>query len=121
MAADITLTVPNASLTRIGELCEDLRQQLRISTDSGLWSNELCAAEAFRIGMREIDRRVETRAARATVNDQVTTSLDSWDTNFPRTPASVCSDSVIDTEFGEQCDDGNLVDLDGCDSSCQTE
>src|SRR5262249_13115596 len=32
-----------------------------------------------------------------------------------------CGNSVIDTVTGETCDDGNLVDGDGCDSSCQLE
>ena len=121
MAADIVLTVPNPAVAKIVELCEELRQQLRISTDSALWSNELCATEVFRIGMREVDKRTETLAARQTVNDQVSNSLDSWDASYPRTPASQCGDSVIDTEYSEQCDDGNTVAGDGCDSSCQTE
>ena len=118
MAADIILTIPNASSARVVELCEELRQQLRISTDSALWSNELCATEVFRIGMREVDKRTETKAAKATVSQQVNTSLDSWDANYPRTPPSVCGDTVVDTEYGETCDDGNLIALDGCDSSC---
>ena len=121
LAADIILTIPNASAARVVTLCEELRQQLRISTDSALWSNELCATEVFRIGMREVDKRTETKAATATVRNQVNDSLVSWDANYPRTPASICGDTVIDTEYGETCDDGNTVGLDGCDASCQTE
>ena len=121
MAADIVLTIPDPSAPRVVVLCEELRQQLRISTDSALWNNELCATEVFRIGMREVDKRTETAAARATVNTQVNDSLDSWDANYPRTPASQCGDSVIDTEYSETCDDGNTVSGDGCDESCQTE
>ncbi len=33
--------------------------------------------------------------------------------------AAVCGDGII--EAGEQCDDGNLFDLDGCDSKCKYE
>ena len=33
--------------------------------------------------------------------------------------SQVCGNSVVET--GEQCDDGNIVNGDGCDSSCQTE
>ncbi len=33
--------------------------------------------------------------------------------------SGLCGNSVVDA--GEQCDDGNLVDLDGCDSSCLLE
>jgi cysteine-rich repeat protein len=34
-------------------------------------------------------------------------------------PPSVCGNGVV--EHGEQCDDGNLVDGDGCNAHCQTE
>jgi cysteine-rich repeat protein len=34
---------------------------------------------------------------------------------------SVCGDGCIDPSIGEQCDDGNLFNLDGCDSHCQYE
>jgi cysteine-rich repeat protein len=34
---------------------------------------------------------------------------------------SVCGDSVRDPAKSEQCDDGNLVNLDGCDSACKFE
>lgn len=34
------------------------------------------------------------------------------------TPAE-CGDGTLNVTAGEQCDDGNLVDDDGCDSSCQ--
>lgn len=32
-----------------------------------------------------------------------------------------CGDGCLDTAAGEQCDDGNLVNLDGCDSTCHLE
>lgn len=35
----------------------------------------------------------------------------------PRASSLTCGDAVLDP--GEQCDDGNLVDDDGCDASCQ--
>jgi len=34
---------------------------------------------------------------------------------------STCGDTCIDTSKGEQCDDGNHLDLDGCDSTCRYE
>jgi fibro-slime domain-containing protein len=30
-----------------------------------------------------------------------------------------CGDGIVQAAFGEQCDDGNLVDHDGCNSACQ--
>lgn len=32
--------------------------------------------------------------------------------------AATCGDGNVDTAYGEQCDDGNTVDCDGCDSNC---
>jgi cysteine-rich repeat protein len=37
------------------------------------------------------------------------------------TGAGVCGDGVLQTECGEQCDDGNRIDGDGCDSNCRIE
>jgi cysteine-rich repeat protein len=119
LAADIVMTVPDPAVPRIVELCQDLRLRLNIRVAD--WSNEVCATEAFRIGMREVDKRVETADVHAVTRTQVKDSLVVWDANFPRTPAAFCGDNTLDVEFGEQCDDGNRIGGDGCDRSCQTE
>ena len=36
----------------------------------------------------------------------------------PDAPEPACGDGVLDAELGEQCDDGNADDLDGCMSNC---
>jgi cysteine-rich repeat protein len=43
--------------------------------------------------------------------------------NACRTDCSdpVCGDGVVDDAYGEQCDDGNTIDGDGCSVLCQTE
>src|SRR3989344_5330070 len=33
----------------------------------------------------------------------------------------ICGDGVIDTDFGEACDDGNAVSGDGCSAACAVE
>ncbi len=33
----------------------------------------------------------------------------------------VCGNNMVDSEYGEECDDGNLIDGDGCSSSCTLE
>lgn len=65
-------------------------------------------------------------------NDQVPDAID----NCPDTPNTdqrdddgdgvgfvcdlqICGDGVPQFEFGEECDDGNLIDNDGCDSNCR--
>ncbi|MEE2828529.1 MAG: MYXO-CTERM sorting domain-containing protein [Myxococcota bacterium] len=40
---------------------------------------------------------------------------------LPGSAWAVCGDGTLDTAEGEQCDDLNVVDGDGCDSSCQVE
>ncbi len=35
--------------------------------------------------------------------------------------APYCGDGILQTEYGEECDDGNNVSGDGCDSNCKTE
>lgn len=34
---------------------------------------------------------------------------------------AVCGDGILNPGNGEQCDDGNVIDLDGCSSTCQIE
>ncbi len=36
-------------------------------------------------------------------------------------PAPCCGDGQVETSAGEACDDGNIVDADGCSSSCRPE
>jgi cysteine-rich repeat protein len=36
-------------------------------------------------------------------------------------PAGTCGDGVRDNDLGEQCDDGNTTDGDGCSSTCKKE
>jgi cysteine-rich repeat protein len=35
--------------------------------------------------------------------------------------ATICGDGFADVDYGEECDDGNLIDGDGCDSKCSVE
>jgi len=37
------------------------------------------------------------------------------------TNCPVCGDNVVTPEIGEECDDGNLIDGDGCSSTCKNE
>jgi cysteine-rich repeat protein len=119
LAASISITVPDPALPRIVVLCEDLRVRLHVRPAD--WSNSICAGEAFRIGMRTVDKTVVTNESRTTVNDDVTTELATWDANYPPVTPARCGDNILDVEFGEQCDDGNNIDGDGCSRSCQTE
>jgi cysteine-rich repeat protein len=52
----------------------------------------------------------------AAYDDAVAYSL-----SMSTTAGGVCNDGVFDEGFGEECDDGNMTNDDGCDNSCQTQ
>jgi cysteine-rich repeat protein len=119
-AADLTVTVPSAAVPKAVEMCEVLRGELRVRASE--WSNDLCATIFTRIGMSVYVGRVERRGATQTVDDAVQAEIDLFDANWarPYTPAR-CGDGTLDEEFGEECDDGNNDNGDGCNFKCLIE
>jgi len=114
-AVNLVCTVPNAVATRATELCEVLRLQLTVRSSD--WNNNACASELLRQGLRSYERSVSRDTAELVARAAVMSNLDAFDTNFPIAYTSaVCGDSVVDAEFGEQCDppDGST-----CDVECQ--
>ncbi len=118
-AVDLTCTVPAAVVSRGVELCSELRLTLRVRAAD--WNNNVCATEFLRLGFLQAEKTSTRRAAQAAVRDAVTTAIDTFDARFPRTPAAVCGDGTLDVEFGEECDDGDNDDGDGCGSRCKNE
>jgi len=118
-AATLACDVPTANVVRSAELCEELRVRLRVRTAD--WDNDVCATEVLRIGLIEVEKRVTknsfTQSANTVVRDAVSDFTSTWP---PATPA-ICGDGTLDTEFGEECDDGNQTPGDGCDSRCLIE
>lgn len=127
-ALDLTCTVPDAAITtsRLGELCGDLRQRLRVRADA--WSNDQCATEFLRIGVRTGLAQKTRRESQSTVDDDVRSALSTLDSTFPPAQQATCGDGVLDDgsapgnlDLGETCDDGNTTPGDGCDAECQIE
>ena len=127
LAADLTVAVPAAAVTEASAQCDRQRVLLRIRPAD--WNNDVCATVMVRLGVRTslldeqtnaLSAAVTTARNSASVASQAVMNI--FDSNFPLpvTP-SVCGDSVVDTEFGEECDDGNVVSGDGCDEGCATE
>jgi cysteine-rich repeat protein len=105
---------------RAVELCEILR--VKMTVPSARWDNDVCATEFLRRGLRDGDAAVAKNEAIDTVRDAVHDSLAEFDENHESTVVpSVCGDGELITEFGEECDDGNLDNGDGCDNDCQIE
>ena len=119
-AADITITVPDAAVPRLQQLCTEIQQRFRVIDAN--WSNQACAAWLVLNGALDVEERVTRIEARQTVQNNVSTALDTFRSNFPEPfVRSFCGDGTIDAQYSETCDDGNTIDLDGCDSSCQIE
>ena len=119
LAANLVCTVPNAQVPRAVELCEELRQNLHVANAN--WSNNVCATQFLRIGLRSGERKSTKKASQATVRNDIDIALTAFDEDFPRPVAARCGDGATDSEFGETCDDGNTVSGDGCSEDCQTE
>ncbi len=119
LSADLTCTLPAASIARGVELCEELRSKLGIRTAE--WSNDVCATQFLRIGLRVGEQRSTERVARMAVRDNLDIALNAFDADWPMPVRAICGDGTLDTEFQEECDDGNQIDGDGCSASCHTE
>lgn len=119
-AANLTVIIPSEAVPKGVEMCEILRNELRVRSSE--WSNNLCATIFTRIGMRVYVARDERRGAQQTIDDLVQVEVDLFDTNWPKPfTRAVCGDGTLDTEFGEECDDDNVISGDGCSAKCRIE
>jgi cysteine-rich repeat protein len=93
----------------LGEQCE------AISHDAGLpYDCVQCRFFSRLCGNGSIDAGEECdKGANNSDNPNATCRADC---SYPR-----CGDSIIDTSFNEECDDGNRVSNDGCDRFCEKE
>lgn len=118
LGAQVTIVVPGNVVTKAQQLCEQLRKDLRARS----MTNPECAQEFFRRGLRDFAARKIRDDARSQAQDTARAELDQFDQAFPvQLDIAMCGDGVVDTEFGEQCDDANQDNGDGCSGSCQNE
>ena len=61
----------------------------------------------------------ETTSTDASTDASTDTSTDTSGTTSDDTDGPSCGDGIVDEDEGEACDDGNDVDLDGCNDDCQ--
>ncbi len=54
-------------------------------------------------------------------NETLLTSAGSFDIFVAKFAGGECGDGILQSNLGEQCDDGNLASGDGCDASCTAE
>lgn len=125
LAATLTVTVPPGSASSNAvDQCERLRVQLQIrATD---YNNDLCATLMAReavelLTVQELNQTYSTSVNSCTSTAEATrqAGLSQFETDWPLpvTPAE-CGDSIADTEFGEDCDDGGESAT--CDPDCSS-
>lgn len=118
-AVDLVCSLPAENVDRSVELCEELRLSLHVRTTD--WNNDVCASQFLRIGLIEGERRSTRRSFNRTLSTAIGEAVESFKSTWPKATAAICGDGTLDTEFGESCDDGNVVNGDGCSASCVTE
>lgn len=119
-AADLTVTVPAAAVVDALTRCEELRVASRIRI--GEYSNDLCATIFTRLGLYSFTVTGVRQDEAEIMEDAVNVAIAQFNADWPvpYVPA-LCGDGTLDTEFGEECDDGNLESGDGCDVDCVIE
>ena len=117
-----SFTAPEAARVSILKACEALRIESRLLPVN--FDKHICAKEMFR--RQVLDFRVShaRTAAQVTVNGAGQVEARASNQEFPKSDVFVttfCGDGIPQLEFGEECDDGNGDDGDGCDSNCTDE
>ena len=118
----VDCTVPGDIVANIMDLCEDTRIERRVPSSD--WTTEDCASDFLQRGARQKYRNKMRSAADITADSSVHAAMEVFDLHFPSpsiVKASRCGDGILDAEFGEECDDGNNANGDGCSSECLSE
>jgi cysteine-rich repeat protein len=113
IAATFEVTVPPGNATaNAAARCDEVRINERIRTDA--WDNNACANVMTWAGVKTATEEAAAAAKSASLatcqsdaNNIYQTTMNNFEIDwpFPATRSS-CGDSQIDTEFGEDCDDG---------------
>lgn len=118
-AADVLIFIPDAVLPFTDEICEVERlANTKPDTMTPMECLEMIVKEAVTAKYLAIQNRNTTRDIRAASLAQAEVLNNIWPDPLPD---AACGDDHLDPEYGEECDDGNTVDNDGCDSSCTVE
>ena len=120
-AANLVCTVPAANVPRSVELCEELRLNLHVRSSE--WNNNVCASQFLRAGLLQAERKFTERQAKTFVATSVNNAVRLYESTWDRPTTASCGDGILDNEapWDEECDDGNTISGDGCNSSCDIE
>ena len=101
------------------ESCELVRQSIESSSTD--WGVAKCAAHLVARGMIVTKSDEERNVARLTQQGNINDFVNELEAAWILPYTEPCGDAVLDESFGEECDDGNNSNGDGCDSDCNTE
>ncbi len=112
----ISVGVPVRYGARLVALCEDIRVQNRRRT----FPNPVCARFLIFTGAMQLLQEMKQTEGNNAARAIVASALSDFNNDFPLDlpPRVNCGDGILDTEFGEACDDGNEIENDGC-TGCQ--
>ncbi len=115
----VEVGVPRKYRAGLLAICDEIRISLHRRT----LPNPICARILILEGAKARTNRETATATRDLVKDTVRTALADLVADFPLDlpPQATCGDGTLDTEFGEECDDGNTDNGDGCSGSCLNE
>ena len=119
-AANLTVVIPQPIVQKAQATCEILRNEVRVRASE--WSNDLCATIFTRLGLRVYVARNMRQGQQQVLDALVDAEVADFDIKWaePFTRAE-CGDDILDTEFGEECDDNNVNNGDGCSATCEIE
>ena len=123
-ARDLVAENPGPGTVGIRAFLQD-NQGFELAEGGEEYATELAAGESAAIRFRWCGAAGDSGRANLVVNSNTVeptfarTLIREPGGCAPVVPGPVCGNTVI--EAGEQCDDGNTVNGDGCDAACQTE
>jgi cysteine-rich repeat protein len=114
----VNCRIPDPGYPRFQALCEALRiEERQLPAD---WGEVKCASEFMRRGKRRFAVSRAEWTAKYTVQDAKRDEENNHDANHGKAFVRTwCGDGIEQLEFGEECDDGNDIETDGCNSSCE--
>jgi len=101
-------------------LCNTFQANFRIADSD--WSLDKCSTEFMERGAVVYAASVARSGAVLLKDSTVRSVIDDWNSKQVKTwTRTACGDGVVQSEYGETCDDGGLRPGDGCDADCQSE
>ena len=115
--AQTCITIPDAGQENV---CENYRISTGFTEDG--WDREACYTEMVLDRSRLLTADAAAILTTSVISATRAAAADGFDNTHPsQQPMAACGDGVLDPSFGEECDDGNLTNGDGCSDTCRIE